>query len=68
MFDLGLMFYEYQSTVNPNMPLRDLFYVARVLQGRIRDDDLYGAALIKIPAPRFVGSITEQKNNPNSRC
>ena len=54
VFDLGLMLYEHQSTVNPNMPLRDLIYVAKVLQGRVRDENLYGSALIKIPAPRFV--------------
>ena len=48
------MIYEHQSTVNPNMPLRDLSYVADILQKRIRDKDLYGSKLIKLPSPRFV--------------
>lgn len=34
VFDSQLMLYERQSTVNPNMPLRNLFYVTRVLQER----------------------------------
>lgn len=36
VFDFELMLYEHQSTVNPNMPLRDLVYVTKVLQGRIK--------------------------------
>ena len=54
VFDYELMVYEHQSTVNPNMPLRDLFYVADILQKRSCDKDLYSTGLIKIPAPRFV--------------
>ena len=54
VFDFRLMLYEHQSTSNPNMPLRDLFYVARVLERRTKDRDLYGSAMVKIPAPRFV--------------
>ena len=49
-----MMLYEHQSTVNLNMPLRDLFYVADVLQGRTWNEDLYSQTLVKIPAPKFV--------------
>lgn len=48
------MLYEHQSTANPNMPLRDLFYVASGLRGITRRKDLYGPALIRIPQPRFA--------------
>ncbi len=34
--------------------LLDLLYVTRVLQNRIKDENLYSKSLIKIPAPRFV--------------
>ena len=44
VFDFELMLYEHQSTVNPNMPLRDLIYVTKVLQGRIKGENLSGAA------------------------
>ena len=54
VFDFELMLYEHQSSINPNMPLRDLFYVSTVLRGRVKDENLYGKVLIKIPAPRFV--------------
>ena len=54
VFDFELALYEHQSTVNPNMPLRDLVYVTKVLQGIIRNEDLYGSTLIKLPTPRFV--------------
>ncbi len=39
-FELNL--YEHQSTWNPNMPLRDLFYAAREYEMLIRDQSLQG--------------------------
>ncbi len=54
VFDFELLLYEHQSTLNPNMPLRDLLYVTRVLQNRIRNANLYSKSLVRIPAPRFV--------------
>lgn len=54
VFDFELLLYEHQSTYNPNMPLRDLLYVTRVLQNRIKDENLYSKSLVKIPTPRFA--------------
>lgn len=54
VFGFELMLYEHQSTVNPNMPLRDLIYVTTVLQGMTSEENLYGSKLVRIPAPRFV--------------
>ena len=54
ILDFRLHLYEHQSTPSPNMPLRDLFYVADLLQNYVRDLDLYGRGLVKIPAPRFI--------------
>ena len=51
-FELNL--YEHQSTWNPNMPLRDLFYAAREYEMLIRDQSLYSSRLIKRPVPRFI--------------
>ena len=55
-FILGtqLVLYEHQSTPNPNMPLRNLAYVACVYMAYVFGDNLYGRKLIKIPEPRFV--------------
>ena len=36
------------------MPLRDLFYVSRVLQNLTKEDNLYGKMKVKIPTPRFI--------------
>ncbi len=54
IFDMSLNLYEHQSTVNPNMPLRNLFYVAQVLQGMVKDENLYGTTLVMVPTPKFV--------------
>ena len=54
VFDFELMLYEHQSTVNPNMPLRDLLYVTSILQKRISAENLYGSKQVMIPNPRFV--------------
>lgn len=54
VFDFELMLYEHQSTVNLNMPLRDLVYVTDLYKGMIRRDDLYQSGRIKLPVPGFV--------------
>ncbi|MCR4762152.1 MAG: cell envelope integrity protein TolA [Lachnospiraceae bacterium] len=49
--------YEHQSTLNPNMPLRDLFYVSDLLKIMIHnagEEKIYGKTGITIPTPRFV--------------
>lgn len=47
-FEMNL--YEHQSTYNPNMPLRNLFYIARLLENTMADKTFYSSALVKIPA------------------
>ncbi len=54
VFGFELMLYEHQSTVNPNMPLRDLFYVTNILRGLTTEENLYGSELIRLPYPKFV--------------
>ena len=54
IMDSYLNLYEHQSTYSPNMPLRDLFYIAKELQGQVNHRDLYRNTLIKIPTPRFL--------------
>lgn len=52
--DLNLSIYEHQSTVCPNMPLRNLIYVTLTLENNIKGRDIYGRQLVKIPTPRFA--------------
>jgi hypothetical protein len=45
---------EHQSTLNKNMPLRILSYIARVYEKIIPRRALYKTALVKIPKPEFI--------------
>ncbi len=48
--------YEHQSTWNPNMPLRGLFYFARLFQGYVDSNglDIYSRVRLRLPVPRYV--------------
>lgn len=54
LVDMRIQLYEQQSTVNPNMPLRDLMYVCTQYEKLIVKKDLYSRRLIKLPTPKFV--------------
>ena len=54
IMDMNLYLYEHQSTYNPNIPLRDLFYIANEYQRLVVHKSLYSSTLQKIPAPKFV--------------
>ena len=56
LLDDRMTLYEHQSTWNPNMPLRNLFYIARLLEKHINAGkrSIYSSSLIRIHAPRFV--------------
>jgi hypothetical protein len=55
LFD-ELNLYEHQSTENPNMPLRGLFYFTAEYQKIVeeRQYNIYGSRRIELPAPRYV--------------
>ena len=44
----------HQSTINPNIPLRDLIYIGIEYQQYLNDKSLYSSKLQKIPAPKFM--------------
>ena len=54
IIDTNLFLYEHQSTYNPNMPLRDLFYISSEYQKLVDKESLYSSVLLKIPAPHFI--------------
>ena len=54
IIDTNLYLYEHQSTYNPNMPLRDLFYISSEYQKMQDQKSLYSSSLQKIPAPNFI--------------
>ena len=44
---------EHQSTVNPNMPVRLLLYIAAIYEKLLPRKNLYGKRMVKIPRPEF---------------
>ena len=54
LLNTNIYLYEHQSTVNPNMPLRDLFYISSEYSELVELKSLYSSALLKIPTPNFV--------------
>jgi hypothetical protein len=45
---------EHQASINRNMPLRFLIYLARIYEKIIDSGMIYRQSLIKIPAPEFI--------------
>ena len=54
LIDDRLSLYEHQSTVNPNMPLRFLFYISDLYSGMTTEENFYGRKALSIPIPCFV--------------
>ena len=54
IIDTDLFLYEHQSTYNPNMPLRDLFYISSEYQKLVDKKSLYSSILQKISTPQFI--------------
>jgi len=56
---------EHQSTINENMPLRLLMYIARVYEKIIDRDKLYQKKLRQIPTPEFIVLYNGKENYPD---
>lgn len=54
IIDGRINLYEHQSSVNMNMPLRDLIYIAEEYQGMVSNNSMYATRLVKLPTPFFV--------------
>jgi len=56
ILDSDMCLYEHQSTFNPNMPLRGLFYFSDLLQQFVTEKgyNIYSSKLLTLPTPRFV--------------
>lgn len=64
-----LNLYEAQSTWNPNMPLRGLFYFSNVYKGYVaeHDFDIYGSKRIDLPSPNYIVFYNGTTKEPDSR-
>ncbi len=54
LIDFNLYLFEHQSTVNPNMPLRFLQYVAAEYGRLTAGENLYSGRPVSVPAPHFM--------------
>ena len=62
--DAALSIYEHQSTVCPNMPVRNLIYYTTIVSKLLKKKNIYGKKLIKIPIPRFVVFYNGDEEQP----
>lgn len=67
ILDMHLELYEHQSTVNPNIPLRDLDYVARSFERLIVGKDVYSSQPIRLPNPKFIVFYNGKRKQPARR-
>ena len=56
LIDSRLSLYEHQSTWNPNMPLRGLFYFSQQYEGLLgaKNADMYGRGRVELPTPEYI--------------
>ena len=54
LIDSSLYLYEHQSTYNPNMLIRSLFYISRELEKLTSGQTLYSPKKVMVPTPRFI--------------
>ena len=54
IIDMKLNLFEHQSTVNPNMPYRNLEYVTKCFKRYVGNFDIYSGKALTLPNPKFV--------------
>jgi len=67
-FEIGgklVVLIEHQSSINPNMALRMLLYIARVLEKIVKGRSLYSERCISIPRPEFYVLYNGTKPYPD---
>ncbi|MBD8973356.1 MAG: hypothetical protein EGQ63_05905 [Clostridiales bacterium] len=64
VLDMNLSIYEHQSTICQNMPVRRLIYFTIILEGMLKNKNLYGRKLVRIPTPRFAVFYNGEAEQP----
>jgi hypothetical protein len=67
LLDYYILLYEHQSTLNPNMPIRGLFYMSQLYHMWVVEQkaNVYGSRLVKIPTPQYVVFYNGEKDVPD---
>ena len=60
--------YEHQSTFNPNMPLRGIFYFSQLYEGYVAENNLmiYHEKQVLLPKPKYIVFYNGTKDQPDS--
>jgi predicted hydrolase (HD superfamily) len=69
-FEIGgklVILIEHQSTINPNMALRLLMYIARVYEKLVGDKKIYRAQPLPLPRPEFVVLYNGESPYPDEK-
>ena len=69
-FEIGdklVILIEHQSTINPNMALRLLMYIARVYEKIIEGKKIYSTQMIKLPRPEFYVLYNGTSSYPDEK-
>ncbi len=64
--DAALSIYEHQSTICPNMPVRNLIYYTNIIESELKNRNIYGYGLVKIPLPKFVVFYNGSDDQPET--
>jgi hypothetical protein len=56
---------EHQSTINPNLPLRFLLFIALIFERLLDAVSLYKSKLVKIPTPEFITLYNGKEHMPD---
>ena len=67
MDDKLVVLIEHQSTINGNMPLRMLLYIAEIYNRLSKDKDLYSQNMFAIPRPEFIVLYNGVKDVPDKQ-
>lgn len=67
VLDMQMNLYEHQSTVNPNIPLRDLFYSARLYEKIVIGKNIYSSKRIMLPTPKFITFYNGVEKQPERK-
>ena len=69
LFGAELHLWEHQSTMNPNMPVRGLFYFARLYKkyAKIHKLNLYSGRLQALPYPQYIVFYNGREDEPDRK-
>lgn len=67
LVDCRMNLYEHQSTYNPNMPLRGMFYFSKLYETYVEMNkiNIYSSRLQKLPSPRYVVFYNGTQKEPD---